>query len=82
MPGIWLWLYLLLFGFLCIVRKGRLCLPLTLVLGYYLTLFLGPTVQLRYIYPVMAAYPFILLLYAKTALIDYKSVTIPISEEG
>lgn len=82
MPGIWLWLYLLLFGFLCIVRKGRLCLPLTLVLGYYLTLFLGPTVQLRYIYPVMAAYPFILLLYAKTALIDCKSVTIPISEEG
>lgn len=82
MPGIWLWLYLLLFGFLCVIRKGRLCLPLTLVLGYYLTLFLGPTVQLRYIYPIMAAYPFILLLYAKSALNDCKSVTMPISEEG
>lgn len=77
MPGIWLWLYLLLFGFLCIIRKGRLCLPLTLVLGYYATLFLGPTVQLRYIYPVMAAYPFMLLFCIKTAFHDCKSVTMP-----
>ena len=65
MPGIWLWLYLLLIGFLFIIRQKRLCLPLVLVLGYYLTLFLGPTVQLRYIYPVMAAYPFMLLFCIK-----------------
>lgn len=65
MPGIWLWLYLFLFGCLTIRRAGKLCLPLALVLGYYATLFLGPTVQLRYIYPVMAAYPFLLPLYIK-----------------
>lgn len=81
-PSSWLWLYLLLFGFLCVIRKGKLCLPLSLVLGYYITLFLGPTVQLRYIYPVMAAYPYILLLYTKTVLNDCKSVTMPKSEEG
>ena len=81
-PGIWLWLYLLLFGFLCVIRKGKLCLPLSLVLGYYATLLLGPTVQLRYIYPVMTAYPFVLLLYVKTALKSCESVTMPISEEG
>ncbi|MCM1056173.1 MAG: DUF6020 family protein [Firmicutes bacterium] len=68
MPGIWLWLYLLLIGSLFVIRQRRLCLPLVLVLGYYLTLFLGPTVQLRYIYPVMAAYPFMLLFCIKTGL--------------
>ena len=67
MPGIWLWLYLLLFGFLAIRHESRLGLPLALVLGYYATLFLGPTVQLRYIYPVMAAYPFLLPLYIKAS---------------
>lgn len=80
-PGIWLWLYLLLFGFLCIARNGRLCIPLTLVFGYYGTLFLGPTVQLRYIYPVMTAYPFILLLYAKISFYDCKPVTMAIPEK-
>ena len=57
-PGIWLYLYLLLFGALVIGKRFRLCLPLTLVLGYYLTLLLGPTVQLRYIYPIMTVLPF------------------------
>lgn len=70
-PGTWLWLYLLLFGFVCSVRKGRLCTPLVLVMGYFITLFLGPTVQLRYIYPVMVAYPFVLLFSVKTAFQDY-----------
>lgn len=65
MPGIWLWLYFLLFGFLAVQKKGLLGLPLALVLGYYLTLFLGPTVQLRYLYPVMAAWPFLALLYGR-----------------
>lgn len=63
-PGTWLYLYLLLFGWLVVRKDFRLCLPLSLVLGYYLTLFLGPTVQLRYIYPVMIVYPFLALLCA------------------
>ncbi|MCM1188871.1 MAG: DUF6020 family protein [bacterium] len=64
-PGVWLWLYLLLFGFLLLRREFAACLPLALVAGYYVTLFLGPTVQLRYIYPVMAAFPFLALLLLK-----------------
>lgn len=61
-PGVWLWLYLLLVQWLLIRRRFAQCLPLTLVFGYFLTLLLGPTVQLRYLYPVMAAFPFLLLL--------------------
>lgn len=61
MPGIWVWLYLALFGWLVIKREFAKCLPLALVLGYYGTLLLGPAVQLRYIYPMMIAFPFILL---------------------
>ena len=61
-PGVWLYFYLLLFGWL--LRKGSLrqCMPLTLVLGYYLTLLLGPAVQLRYIYPIMITFPFLALM--------------------
>ncbi len=62
MPGIWVWLYLLLFGWLFLNNRFELCLPLTLILGYYGTLLLGPTVQLRYIYPMMAAFPFAALM--------------------
>ena len=62
MPGIWIWLYLILFGYLMIKQEFEKCLPLALVLGYYGTLLLGPTVQLRYIYPVMTACPFMALM--------------------
>lgn len=62
-PGTWLWLYLILAGYLLIHRKYHLLLPLSLVLGYYVTLVLGPTVQLRYIYPVMILLPFFSLIY-------------------
>ncbi|MBD5551015.1 MAG: hypothetical protein HDQ96_07560 [Lachnospiraceae bacterium] len=63
-PGVWFWFYLLLTGWLLINRKFAKCIPLMLVFGYYLTLFLGPTVQLRYLYPVMAAFPFFIVLNA------------------
>lgn len=59
-PGTFLWLYLLLAGFLWMNRRYYMLLPLALVLGYYGTLFLGPTVQMRYLYPLMAALPFLL----------------------
>lgn len=61
-PGVFLWYYLLLLGFLMIKRRFRMCLPISLVAGYYLTMFLGPTVQLRYVYPVMIVLPFLVLL--------------------
>lgn len=60
-PGVWIWFYLLLFEWHLIRRSYAECIPLTLVFGYFLTLFLGPTVQMRYLYPVMAAFPFLLL---------------------
>lgn len=62
-PGTYLWLYLILAGYLVMRKRYRLLLPLSLVLGYYVTLFLGPTVQMRYLYPVMSALPFLALLY-------------------
>lgn len=61
MPGIWIWLYLLLFGWLVIRQEFGRCIPLALLLGYYGTLLLGPAVQLRYIYPMMIAFPFVFL---------------------
>jgi len=57
-PGVWLWLYLILAG--CLMIKGDYggCMPLALVFGYFVTLLLGPAVQLRYIYPIMIVFPF------------------------
>ncbi len=57
-PGVFLWLYLLLAGWLAARKRYAECAPLALVGGYYLTLFLGPTVQLRYLYPLMIVLPF------------------------
>ncbi len=59
-PGVWLWLYLFLLAYLVMQRRYLQCIPLALVGGYFATLLLGPAVQLRYIYPVMAAFPFVL----------------------
>ncbi|MBR1930175.1 MAG: hypothetical protein IJ833_01695 [Lachnospiraceae bacterium] len=60
-PGTFLWAYLLLAG-VFMIKRVRMCLPLSLVLGYYITMLLGPVVQLRYIYPVMVMMPFLALL--------------------
>ncbi len=61
MPGCYLWFYLLFAGYLLWKKKYRLLLPLSFVLGYYITSLLGPTVQLRYLYPVMVFLPYALL---------------------
>ncbi len=58
-PGTYLWLYLVLAAWLLVHKRYRQLLPLTLILGYYATLFLGPTVQMRYLYPVMTALPYL-----------------------
>lgn len=63
-PGVYLWIWLLLAVYLWIKRKYLLMLPVGFIAGYYLTLVLGPTVQLRYLYPAMVAAPFV-LLYVK-----------------
>lgn len=60
-PGTFLWLYLLLAGYLAVRRAYGGYVPLALVFGYYLTLFFGPVVQLRYLYPLMVALPFAVL---------------------
>lgn len=61
-PGTYLWFYLLLAGALLVRRRWHMLLPLSLVLGYFATLLLGPTVQLRYLYPIMIVAPFVVPL--------------------
>lgn len=65
-PGIYLWFWLFLADWLWIRKKYLLMLPVSFVAGYYLTLALGPAVQLRYLYPIMAAAPF-LFVYTRVA---------------
>lgn len=64
-PGIYLWCYLLLVGYLLIYKKWKWCVPLSFIAGYYVTLLLGPTVQLRYLYPVMVTLPFFVFFCTK-----------------
>ena len=64
MPGYVLWVCLYL-GLWAIHRKKfNLAVTLVLPLAYILTLIAGPTVQLRYIYPVWAMLPLLLALGA------------------
>ncbi|MBQ4536049.1 MAG: hypothetical protein II994_00360 [Lachnospiraceae bacterium] len=64
-PGTYFWAYLIFAAVLLVLKRYRMLLPLSLVLGYYITLFLGPTVQLRYLYPVMIVLPFMMVLSKK-----------------
>ncbi len=61
-PGSYFWAYVLLGAYLLLKKKYALFLPLSYIAGFYLTLFLGPCVQLRYLYPVMVVLPFVMLL--------------------
>lgn len=74
-PGTYLWLYLFLAAWLWYHKNYRCLIPLALVGGYYLTLFLGPTVQLRYLYPLMVAWPFLAILFGAGSRNGQKSVT-------
>ena len=60
-PGVYLWIWLSLAVYLWVHKRYMLMLPISLIAGYYVTLALGPTVQLRYLYPAMAAVPFVFL---------------------
>lgn len=64
-PASLFWGYILLLLYLLMKGSYRNCVPLTLVFGYYATLFLGPVVQLRYLYPLMAVFPFVCLTARK-----------------
>lgn len=76
-PGSFLWLYLGLAAVLFITDRKRFCLPLAIVGGYYGTMLLGPTVQMRYVYPVMLALPYLLALLWKIS----NSVTAQVAPE-
>ena len=65
MPGIWLWFYIVCLIASFTLKKYNNLIPLSLIAGYYLTIFFGPCVQLRYLYPVMIVAPFVLLLFEK-----------------
>lgn len=74
-PGVWLWFYLLLLAWFVRNERYRQCIPLALIGGYFVTLLLGPTVQLRYIYPVMSVFPFVLIQgnkYDRTEETDFE----------
>lgn len=63
-PGGYFWVLLVLIVW-NLLQKRHEQLPLfALMIGYYLTLFLGPTVQLRYLYPIMLTLPFAALFTA------------------
>lgn len=65
MPAGLFWGYILLLLYLLRQGNYRSCVPLMLVFGYFATLFLGPVVQLRYLYPLLAAFPFVCLTAGK-----------------
>lgn len=64
-PGIYLWCYIFMAVWLLLHKRFRDLIPFAWILGYYGTLILGPTVQMRYLYPLMLTLPFFLLYVGK-----------------
>ncbi len=62
MPGLYLWIVAVAILYVFSRKRYVSIIPFSLICGYYLTMFFGPTVQLRYIYPIMLCVPFIGLL--------------------
>ena len=61
MPGVWLWLQLFWLLENTWLRKKHLHLLSLFVLAYYGTMLLGPTVQMRYIFPIMVITPYLMV---------------------
>lgn len=61
-PGSFLWFYLLTAGAAFIRRDYRKLVVLVLILGYFGTMFLGPVVQMRYLFPISAVFPLAALI--------------------
>lgn len=62
-PGIYFVLVLFILGWVISSQKYKYLIPMSFIGGYYVTLVLGPTVQLRYIYPIMLVVPFLLAYF-------------------
>lgn len=62
-PGIYFVIVLFILGGIFSAKKYRYLIPMSFIGGYYITLVLGPTVQLRYIYPIMITVPFMLAYF-------------------
>lgn len=60
-PGTYLWVFLAAAIWIILHKKYELLMPFSLLLGYYATLFLGPTVQMRYVYPIMTVLPCLII---------------------
>ncbi len=61
-PGIWFWICAGIMITAIIRKKYNVLLPMGYLAGYYLTMFFGPTVQMRYVFPVMLIIPFLIVV--------------------
>lgn len=62
MPGIYFWALFLFISIKFIKKNYLALLPAAYLVGYYATCLFGPTVQLRYVFPVMICVPFLFVL--------------------
>ncbi len=60
-PGSYLYFYLLMIGVILMRKRYEYLLPALFLLSYMGTLMLGPVVQMRYLFPLMAVLPFMAL---------------------
>ncbi|MBO4783320.1 MAG: hypothetical protein J5521_01040 [Lachnospiraceae bacterium] len=63
MPGIYFWFFVLALIYAIKKKNIGLIAIVSLIAGYYATMFFGPTVQLRYVYPVMIVVPFLIPVF-------------------
>lgn len=61
-PGIYLWIYLGIFIYMVDKSQWKMLIPWIFALAYFATLLLGPTMNLRYIYPLMVSLPLFILM--------------------
>ncbi|MEG1293917.1 MAG: DUF6020 family protein [Clostridium sp.] len=61
------WLMLVAAAFLIYFKKYKLLIPLTLILGYWGTLMLGPVTSVRYAFPLMICVPSLFTLLLDSA---------------
>ncbi|MBQ7956188.1 MAG: hypothetical protein IJ282_10630 [Lachnospiraceae bacterium] len=67
-PGVYLWLCLFISAWFWLRGQKKELIVFAIFLGYFITLLLGPTVQLRYIYPIMVILPFVTACFGNTKL--------------
>lgn len=65
LPGGVLWLYLFATCIMIYKRRKNLIIPTIMSISYMATLLLGPTVQFRYIFPIMICIPFMMVVFMR-----------------